>query len=374
MSSCQGCQVQKCCPLVLGPQPRTISSYRVTVTQRDRLYDLRRKVTTHFQPSDSDHKRALVSLAAATIGELAPDELVTPRWKLLGFQGLDPSTDLRSAGLFGLQNLVYFVHTHRDAFFRMCPELRASLLMAEVESEMAAGEQKAPVLPSTALARKRSHDATADVGVLAVRPPSSSSSRPGRQGMEEGAEGEEEEREQARKRRERERVRQQPYSAAEIAAAERAARQLPFALVGLNLTHLLAHLLCCNRAFRELLLPEEQPIFEAFLHLIGEDPHVFEEIYCAAFLYIEEAWTGYMEAPLALARTRLHVRQCLLRRPENIADFQRFMAENNEEELDRLLRTDPQVGPETRAILWREECIQEKGRRRHSLAIGLACS
>lgn len=354
MSSCQGCHVQKCCPLILGPQPRTISSYRVTVTQRDRLYDLRRKVTTHFDPVDSDHKRALVSLAAATIGELAPDELVTPRWKLLGFQGLDPSTDLRSAGLFGLQNLVYFVHTHRDAFFRMCPELRASLLVAEVEAEVGAagagalgGEQKAPVLPSTALARKRSHDATADVGVLAVRPPpSSASSRPGRQEMEDGGKDEEEE----RRRRERER-RQRPYSAAEIAAAERAARHLPFALVGLNLTHLLAHLLCCNRAFRELLLPEEQPVFEAFLHLIGEDPHVFEEIYCAAFLYVEEVWTGYMEAPLALARTRLHVRQCLLRRPENVADFQRFMAESNEEELDLLLRTDPQVGPETRAIL-----------------------
>lgn len=44
----------------------------------------------------------------------------SPKWKELGFQGQDPATDFRAAGLLGLQNLKYFVSVQPDTFKAMC--------------------------------------------------------------------------------------------------------------------------------------------------------------------------------------------------------------------------------------------------------------
>jgi ELMO domain-containing protein len=44
---------------------------------------------------------------------------VNERWKELGFQGTDPSTDFRGAGLFGLTQLVYLVEHHPEQWNAM---------------------------------------------------------------------------------------------------------------------------------------------------------------------------------------------------------------------------------------------------------------
>ncbi|KPI89731.1 hypothetical protein ABL78_1111 [Leptomonas seymouri] len=44
---------------------------------------------------------------------------VNERWKEMGFQGTDPSTDFRGAGLFGLTQLVYLVEKHSDQWNAM---------------------------------------------------------------------------------------------------------------------------------------------------------------------------------------------------------------------------------------------------------------
>ncbi|KAL7708426.1 ELMO/CED-12 family [Lotmaria passim] len=44
---------------------------------------------------------------------------VNGRWKELGFQGVDPSTDFRGAGLFGLTQLVYLVEKHPEQWNAM---------------------------------------------------------------------------------------------------------------------------------------------------------------------------------------------------------------------------------------------------------------
>jgi engulfment and cell motility protein 2 len=40
------------------------------------------------------------------------------RWTEVGFQGPDPGTDFRGAGVFGLRHLIFFAQTHPDEFQR----------------------------------------------------------------------------------------------------------------------------------------------------------------------------------------------------------------------------------------------------------------
>jgi hypothetical protein len=37
-----------------------------------------------------------------------------PHWELIGFQGNDPSTDLRGVGMLGLLQLLYLVTNYRE--------------------------------------------------------------------------------------------------------------------------------------------------------------------------------------------------------------------------------------------------------------------
>jgi hypothetical protein len=41
-----------------------------------------------------------------------------PLWEKLGFQGKDPATDLRGAGLMGLKNLHYMAECYPDVLSR----------------------------------------------------------------------------------------------------------------------------------------------------------------------------------------------------------------------------------------------------------------
>ena len=55
-------------------------------------------------------KPAQSQLYAATGLSEPLEGLVSEAWKLLGFQGTDPSTDFRGMGLVGLQHLLYFAN------------------------------------------------------------------------------------------------------------------------------------------------------------------------------------------------------------------------------------------------------------------------
>jgi ELMO domain-containing protein len=55
--------------------------------------------------------------------DMTGDKLSCPRfgshWEALGFQGKDPATDLRGAGLFGLVQWLFFLKTHRPLLLRI---------------------------------------------------------------------------------------------------------------------------------------------------------------------------------------------------------------------------------------------------------------
>jgi len=86
------------------------------------MENLRQACTIPFNMESKDHRIALFSFGAVALGEgvLRSDEaLLSERWGTIGFQGNNPATDFRAAGLFGLQNLHYFVTTNPAQFSRM---------------------------------------------------------------------------------------------------------------------------------------------------------------------------------------------------------------------------------------------------------------
>ncbi|PNW75866.1 hypothetical protein CHLRE_12g557252v5 [Chlamydomonas reinhardtii] len=92
---------------------------QLSLLQAERLQQLRDKVAERFDiasPSHQDSLRRLWSLAFS--GEPCT-ALKTPRWKDMGWQGDDPATDFRGAGLYGLDNLIYLAEVHPDTFRRL---------------------------------------------------------------------------------------------------------------------------------------------------------------------------------------------------------------------------------------------------------------
>jgi hypothetical protein len=66
-------------------------------------------------PSDIDSReRILQSIYCALTGDRLPPRRFGSHWEQLGFQGSDPATDLRGAGMLGLFQLMYFVRYYNE--------------------------------------------------------------------------------------------------------------------------------------------------------------------------------------------------------------------------------------------------------------------
>ena len=50
---------------------------------------------------------------------LQADGVKTAQWKEMGWQGENPGTDFRAAGLISLEHLLYLGREHPDVFFRL---------------------------------------------------------------------------------------------------------------------------------------------------------------------------------------------------------------------------------------------------------------
>jgi len=92
----------------------------LTDTQKTRLQALRTKALAVYDPTVEEHQHLLYSFGVYVFGEaFQRSDLISPRWKTIGFQGNDPSTDFRGSGLLGLENLYYVVSLDQRLLKRM---------------------------------------------------------------------------------------------------------------------------------------------------------------------------------------------------------------------------------------------------------------
>ncbi|GBF88203.1 hypothetical protein Rsub_00915 [Raphidocelis subcapitata] len=80
---------------------------KLSLVQAARLDELQARVGVPYAPDNPLHREALLELwDLAFPGKPCPG-LKGPEWKDMGWQGVDPATDFRAAGLLGLDNLLY---------------------------------------------------------------------------------------------------------------------------------------------------------------------------------------------------------------------------------------------------------------------------
>ena len=94
--------------------------YRLTDDQLDSLNMLRSRCRIPFNKENLVHNELLKQLWRMSFPDQdVPVDLKSDKWKELGFQGKDPSTDFRGAGYFGLEQLVYLSSNYPQEFTAM---------------------------------------------------------------------------------------------------------------------------------------------------------------------------------------------------------------------------------------------------------------
>lgn len=119
-----------CCKCCHKQQSIPLSEFVLSKTQKKRTRSLQRRLNMGFDSENKEHCNYLVSFGNATLGDdfetirskniaEGKDPLEFELWKELGFQGTNPITDLRAAGMLGLQNLKYFKDHNEEKFHQI---------------------------------------------------------------------------------------------------------------------------------------------------------------------------------------------------------------------------------------------------------------
>jgi ELMO domain-containing protein len=87
--------------------------------QLERLEKLRDSISVPYDGSRQEHQEALRKLWALAFPHIPCTVLKTAQWKEMGWQGDDPGTDFRGAGLYGLENLMYLGNEHPALFKKL---------------------------------------------------------------------------------------------------------------------------------------------------------------------------------------------------------------------------------------------------------------
>ena len=90
--------------------PPSLSSEKL-LKERDEYFALSKAAVTHARVED---ERMLCSLYVNLLGDALCPTATGSHWELLGFQGTDPVTDIRGAGVYGLISLLYIVARHGE--------------------------------------------------------------------------------------------------------------------------------------------------------------------------------------------------------------------------------------------------------------------
>jgi hypothetical protein len=73
-------------------------------------------IAVPYDSKNNDHEGQLLQLWKLSFPDKQLEARVSAQWKTLGFQGTDPMTDFRGAGIFGLNNLLYFAETYPNRY------------------------------------------------------------------------------------------------------------------------------------------------------------------------------------------------------------------------------------------------------------------
>ncbi|XP_042061863.1 ELMO domain-containing protein C-like [Salvia splendens] len=91
-------------------------SFELTPAQEECLHRLQNRINIGYDSSNPKHQEALKALWHAAFPEEQLHGLISERWKEMGWQGKDPSTDFRGGGFISLENLLYFARHFPKSF------------------------------------------------------------------------------------------------------------------------------------------------------------------------------------------------------------------------------------------------------------------
>lgn len=81
---------------------------------------LRERAQVKYNAHDPEHVEMLRELWMHVFPDSeVPETVQSPRWKDIGFQGVNPGTDFRGAGITGLHHLLYLVTRQTEDFRRI---------------------------------------------------------------------------------------------------------------------------------------------------------------------------------------------------------------------------------------------------------------
>lgn len=100
---------------VVGQRPEV----HLSAVQIERLEQLRAYISVPYDGNNPEHQEGLRKLWKLAFPHLPCTVLKTAQWKEMGWQGDDPGTDFRGAGLYGLENLIYLGDKHPDTFQKL---------------------------------------------------------------------------------------------------------------------------------------------------------------------------------------------------------------------------------------------------------------
>eukprot|EP00798_Chlamydomonas_sp_ICE-L_P013471 gene13471-19330_t len=91
--------------------------FNMSLLQAERWEALQELVSEPYNEDNAEYKDTLRRLWARSFDTPCPPSLKSSQWTDMGWQGEDPGTDIRGAGMFGLRNLLFFAE-HEEATFR----------------------------------------------------------------------------------------------------------------------------------------------------------------------------------------------------------------------------------------------------------------
>ncbi|KAK6918668.1 ELMO domain [Dillenia turbinata] len=91
-------------------------SFDLTPAQEECLQKLQSRIDVAYDSSIPQHREALRALWNVAFPDEELQDLISERWKEMGWQGKDPSTDFRGGGFISLENLLFFARNFPKSF------------------------------------------------------------------------------------------------------------------------------------------------------------------------------------------------------------------------------------------------------------------